>query len=199
MLCKGCSWGCGRGEVEAELAGGVFEPGGDVGGEAAADDDVEGGREVDGDKEGLGAGEHGLGTGAGWEHGGMEIEGAAAGEDIERGGPGQANDRLAGTYVNYGGDVASQSGLQITGQGLGIILRGEQEPFVGSQPDCQESLAGGCGVGRERELDAEHLLDCSEGFRVGGVQSQIDVSEEGAFEELAFVRRWLRGFDCAER
>ncbi len=37
------------GEVEAELVGGVLEPGGCVGGEAAADDDVEGGRGVDGD------------------------------------------------------------------------------------------------------------------------------------------------------
>ena len=47
-------------------------------------------------------------------------------------------------------------------------------------------------------MDAEDLMGCGEGFRVGGVQSQIDVGEEGAFEELAFVRRRLRGFDCAE-
>ena len=63
--------------------GGVLEPGGEVGGEAAADDDVDGGGVVDGDEQGLGAGEEGLGAGAGWKDGGVEIEGAAAGEDVE--------------------------------------------------------------------------------------------------------------------
>ena len=65
------------------MVAGVVEPGGDVGGEAAADDDVDGGGVVDGYEEGLGAGEEGLGAGAGWEDGRVEIEGAAAGEDVE--------------------------------------------------------------------------------------------------------------------
>ena len=180
------------------MAGGVLEPGGDVRGEAAADDDVDGGRVVDGDEQGLGAGEHGLGAGAGCEDGGMEIEGAAAGEDIEGGGAGQANDGLASTYVNYGGDVAGQGGLEIRDQGVGPVVLREKEPFVGSEPGGQEFLVGGCGVGGERELDAEDLMDCGKGFGVCRIRSEVDVGEEGAFGELGCLRTGLRGFDCAE-
>ena len=91
--------------------GGVLEPGGDVGGEAAADDDVDGGGVVDGDEQGLGSGEEGLGAGAGWEDGRVKIKGAAAGEDVEGRWATEANDGLAGADVNHGGDVAGEGGL----------------------------------------------------------------------------------------
>ena len=42
-------------------------------------------------------------------------------------------------------------------------------------------------------------MGCGECFGVGGVQAQVEVGEEGAFGELAFPGRRLRGFDCAER
>ena len=85
-LCKGRSWGCGRGEAETELAAGVLEPGGDVGREAAAHDHVDRGRGIDGYQQRLCAGQQGLGASARREGRRIEIERAAAGEDIEYGG-----------------------------------------------------------------------------------------------------------------
>ena len=89
------------------LAAGVFKPGGHVGGEAATDDDVDGGRGVNSQQQNLGAGQQGLGAGTGREDGWIEIKRAAASEHVTCGRAAQADDGLAGAYVNNGSKVAS--------------------------------------------------------------------------------------------
>ena len=75
---------------------------------------------------------------------------------------------------------------------------GEQEPFVGSEPDGRQVVRHGGGVGGERELDAEYPVDGGQRFGVAGVQAQVEVGEEGAFDELFVVRGRRRGLDGAE-
>ena len=88
------------------LAAGVFKPSGYVGGEAATDDDVDGGRGVNGQQQHLGAGQQGLGAGAGWEGRWIKIERTAVSEHVACGRAAQTDDGLAGAYVNHGGKVA---------------------------------------------------------------------------------------------
>ena len=88
------------------LAAGVCKPSGYVGGEAATDDNVDGGRGVNGQQQNLGAGQQGLGAGAGREGRWIQIERAAVSKHVTRGWAAQADHGLAGAYVNHGGKVA---------------------------------------------------------------------------------------------
>ena len=66
-------------------------------------------------------------------------------------------------------------------------MLGEKEPLVRTQPDGPQVVTGGRGVGRDWEVDAEHAVDRGQRFRVAGIQTQVDVGEEGALEETVVV------------
>ena len=69
--------------------------------------------------------------------------------------------------------------MHLRDERAGLLAVGKQQPFVRSQPNGQQRVGGGRCVGREREVEAEHAVDGGQGFGIGGVQSQVDVGEEG--------------------
>jgi len=84
-------------------------------------------------------------------------------------------------------------------QSLVLVVLVEQEPFVRSQPDGQRPVVSSRGVGSERELGTKDSVDRSQCVGVVGVQAQVDVGEEGAFEELAGGWTCVGGLNGAER
>ena len=92
-------------------------------------------------------------------------------------------------YVNDGGKVAGQGGLEICDEGVGLLVLGKQTSHSsGPSQMASRSSPAAVVLGVSGSLRPRTCGGRRPALRVAGVHSQVDVGEEGAFEELAFLR-----------